>query len=143
PRGGSFINGKIHDSEEITCDLPAAEQLRNVGSDVDRKGMCVMSSVEMAARWQGMAEWEGLRDWCARQPGGAWPEKVDRQLAAFAKAKGLPAPRYLQYQGRDPCPLLELIDRTGRMACVTYGYSPRYGGPIAHMVCCVKYRGRW
>src|SRR5262249_1613552 len=55
----------------------------------------------------------------------------------------IPRPQYLQYQGRDPRPLLEAIDRTGRMACMTYGYGPRYGGTIAHMVCCVKFSGEW
>jgi hypothetical protein len=141
--GPSFVNGTIHEGEEVTCDLPAADHIRNIGSSVDGKGMCVTSSLEMAARWQGGDEWRGLRDWCAREPGGAWPEKVDRQLKAFARAQGLPAPRYLQYRGRDPRPFLEAIDRTGRMACVTYGYSPRYGGTIAHMVCCLKFRGKW
>lgn len=140
---GSFVNGPAHNGEEITCDLPASEHLRNIGSHVDQKGMCVLSSVEMAARWQGMTEWHGLRDWAAREPGGAWPEKVDRQVVAFAKQHSLTPPIYLQYQGRDPRPLLDAIDRTARMACVTYGYSPRYGGSIAHMVCCVKFRRQW
>jgi hypothetical protein len=30
------------------------------------------------------------------------------------------------------------------MACVTYGYSPRYGlQTIAHMVCCAKFSGKY
>src|SRR5438046_1817956 len=39
--------------------------------------------------------------------------------------------------------------RSGRMPCVTYGYSPRYVGPpnpggrIAHMVDCVHYSAAW
>jgi hypothetical protein len=68
---------------------------------------------------------------------------VDRQLQAFCAARKFSMPQYLQYEGPRPEPVLEQCERTGRMACITYGYSPRYGGTIAHMVCCVKYGGRW
>jgi hypothetical protein len=139
----SFVNGRDHDGEEIACDLPAAEQIKNIGSSADRKGMCVMTSIEMAARWQGLDQMRGLRDWCARQPGGAYPAKVDRQVKAFCAAKGVAVPPYVQYEGRQPSSVLELCGCTGRMACVTYGYSPRYAGLIAHMTCCAKYDGRW
>ena len=139
----SFINGREYEGEALTCDLPAAQQIKNIGSAVDGQGMCVMSSIEMAARWQGLEQLRGLRDWCARQPGGAYPGKVDQQIQAFCATRKIPAPDFLQYEGRDPRPILQLCDRTGRMACMTYGYSPRYGGAIAHMTCCPKYNGRW
>ena len=42
--------------------------------------MCVMSSLEMAARWANLEQLRGLRDWCAQQPGGAYPAEVDKQL---------------------------------------------------------------
>jgi hypothetical protein len=139
----SFINGRAHDGEELTCDLPAAEHLRNTGSNADGRGLCVMTSIEMAGRWQGLDQLRGLRDWCAREPGGAYPAKVDRQIKEFCAAKKIAVPPYLQYEGRDPRPILDLCERTGRMACMTYGWSPRYGGPIAHMTCCPKFGGRW
>jgi len=139
----SFINGREHDHEELACDLPARDQIRNIASAADGQGMCVMSSIEMAARWQGLESMRGLRDWCARQPGGAYPAKVDQQVKAYCASKHVPAPLYLQYEGNDPRPILQLCDRTGRMACLTYGYSPRYGGTIAHMTCCPKFSGKW
>ncbi len=139
----SFVNGREHAGAAITCDLPATEQLKNIGSHADNRGMCVMSSIEMAARWQGLDMLQGLRDWCAKQPGGAYPAKVDRQLREFCQSKGAPIPRYLQYEGRNPGPILDLCEKTGRMACITYGYSPRYRGQIAHMVCCAKFGGNW
>lgn len=139
----SRINGRTLDGDEITCDLPASEHLANIGSRVDGRGMCVMSSIEMAARWQGLAAMRGLRDWCARQPGGAYPAKVDRQIREFCEAHGVPVPPYVQYEGSAVGPLLDLCDRTGRIACVTYGDSPRYGRTIAHMVCCVRYGPRY
>ena len=139
----SFINGREHGGEALTGDLPGSEHVQNTGSRVDGRGMCVMSSLEMAARWQGLEQLRGLRDWCATQPGGAYPGKVDRQIRDFCRSRGVPMPAYLQYEGRNPGPLLELCEKTGRMACITYGRSPRYGGPIAHMVCCAKYGDRW
>jgi len=139
----SFINGSAHEQEELACDLPAKDQMKNIGSTADGQGMCVMSSIEMAARWQGLEQVRGLRDWCARQPGGAYPGKVDQQIRAFCAMRKFTVPPYLQYEGRDPQPILELCNRTGRMACMTYGYSPRYGGAIAHMTCCPKFGGHW
>jgi hypothetical protein len=139
----SFVNGREHGGEALTCDLPANEHMSNIGSRVDGRGMCVMSSLEMAARWQGLEFLRGLRDWCAKEAGGAYPGKVDRQLRDFCAAKSISTPAYLQYEGRNPGPILELCETTGRMACITYGRSPRYGGAIAHMVCCAKFGGQW
>jgi hypothetical protein len=139
----SFINGREHDTESLTCDLPAKEHLKNIGSAVDGQGLCVMSSIEMAARWQGLEQMRGLRDWCAKQPGGAYPAKVDQQLRVFCAARHIAVPPYLQYEGGDPRPILDLCNRTGRMTCMTYGYSPRYRGPVAHMTCCAKFGSRW
>lgn len=142
--GDSFVNGRANSGEELTVDLPGNRQMKNIGSKLDGAGMCVFTSIEMAADWAGMPEWKGFRDWCAaKYPGGGYPSKVDKLLADYAKAKGLTVPKYLQYEGSDPDSIMGLIDKTGRCACITYGYSPRYGGAIAHMVCCVKYNGRY
>ncbi len=138
----SFVGGRTHAGEVLDCDLPESEQMKNIGSLLDGAGMCVMSSIEMAARFQNMdVRWRGLRDFCAKEKGGGWPERTVEQLAAYAKAKGMPDPtgQYLQYEGPDPYPIVEAALRSGRMACITYGTSPRYNqGSIAHMVCCVK-----
>lgn len=136
--GPSVVGGKSHQGEEVTADLPLPEMMWNIGSRVDGYGMCVMTSIEQAARYQGIESHRGLRDWAAKFPGGAWPQKVDDQLARYAREKGLTdPPGYLQYNGGDDAEfrtLLELIDRTGRIACIAYGYSPRYGSAINHMV---------
>lgn len=97
----------------------------------------------MAARWNGMEDFRGLRDWCAREPGGAYPQKVDDQLKRYCREKGIEVPPYLQYEGLTPEEVVEAIDRTGRMACFTYGESPRYSSAINHMVCGVKYNGKY
>lgn len=137
----SWVNGVTHDGESITCDLPNEEHIRNIGSKIDGSGMCVYSSIEMAARYQGLEEMRGWRDWCAaKYPGGGYPQKVEKLLEAWGKAKGIAVPPYMQYEGNDPGPLLELIDRTNRMASFTYGYSPRYGSYVPHMTNGIHYQ---
>lgn len=138
----SQVGGRVNGSEVIDVDLPGTQHMKNIGSKVDNAGMCVMTSIEMAAKTQNMGpKFVGLRDWCANDPGGAYPQKVVEQLDAYAKAKGIPNIRdlYIQYEGPDPWPVVEAALKTGRMPCITYGYSPRYPqGQIAHMVCAVK-----
>ena len=146
----SFINGVAHQGQEITCDLPEKLHIRNIGSHKDGAGMCVMSSIEMAARYHGLDELRGLRDWCAHEAGGAGPDKVNDQLRRFFKAKKLDPKRfqYAQCEPRTAAELeaiLKMLDSTGRMICITYGYGPRYGSRISHMVCCAGFpaKGKW
>lgn len=137
----SFINGVTHDGQSITCDLPGNQHIKNIGSRIDSAGMCVFSSIEMSALYQGLEQMRGWRNWCAQNyRGGGWPEKVDSCLAAWFKTKNIAPLPYIQYQGRNPENILDLCEKTGRMASMTYGYSPRYGGPIQHMVCNVMFR---
>lgn len=141
--GGSTVAGPVCDGQELTVDLAPAEQIKNIGSKIDGMGMCVFSAIEMGALAQGLEAMRGWRDWCAaRYPGGGFPGKVDKLLAAWWQHKGITPIPYYQYQGNDPGPVLALIDKTGRMPCLTYGYSPRYGQLIAHMVCAPGYRGQ-
>jgi hypothetical protein len=146
----SEVAGRSYSGEVLDADLPGSLHIKNVGSKVDGKGMCVMSSIEMAAILAGMDEYRGLRDWCANEEGGGSPPKVDKQLAAFCRAKNLPAPKYLQYEGPDPGPIMEAAAKSGRLACITYGWSPRYKDEygqvlsyIAHMVCLPKFSGKY
>lgn len=141
----SWVAGVEYDGASISVDLPDDQQMKNIGSKIDKKGMCVFSSIEMAARYQGLEDMRGWRDWCAQKyRGGGWPEKVDKLLDAWWTQKGIKPIPYLQYEGKSPEELMRVIDRTNRMACITYGYSPRYGqGYIAHMVNGVLYGDRY
>ncbi len=143
PKGTSTVAGRAYQGEELTVDLPGNQQFKNIGSKIDGAGMCVFTSIEMAARWHGMETFRGFRDWCAgKYPGGGYPQKVDKLIAAYCAAKGITVPPYIQYEGGDVGSVLAACDKTARMACITYGYSPRYGnGTIAHMTCCPKYGG--
>ncbi len=134
----SWTAGETYEGVTIAADLPASQQFKNVGAKRDGAGMCVDSSIEMAARHQGLEQMRGFRDWAAAKfPGGNYPQGVDKQLKIwFAEKKLAPIP-YLQYEGPAPEIIMDVASKTGRMICLTYGYSPRYGGTkyIAHMVC--------
>lgn len=129
---------------EVACDLPVDQRIRNIGSHADGAGMCVASSWEMSMRYQGLDTMRGFRDWCAKSPGGGYPEKLDRQVRQFCQEKGVPVPDYVQYEGRDPAVLRTAL-KTGRLASVTYGGRDgvRYKGPIAHMVCLAHFDDQW
>ena len=139
PAGQSQIGGKEMQGQEVTVDLPGSLQLRNIGSKVDGQGMCVMSSLTHGGTWQGVPKIAGLREWCAREPGGAGPSKVASQLRRYYGEGQVPP--YLQAEGEDAFRLLEWADKTGRMGCITYGYSPRYGHCVNHMTNAVRARG--
>lgn len=129
---------------EVTCDLPVDQRLKNIGSRVDRAGMCVASSWEMAMRYQGLDVLRGFRDWCAGFPGGGYPAKLDQQIRAFCQQKGVSVPEFVQYEGRDASILRDALTG-GRMVAVTYAGrdGARYSGPIAHMVCLVHLDEHW
>ena len=139
PVGAVVIDGPTHAGQDVQADLPVGQRIHNIGSHVDGAGMCVMSSIEMAALYAGLEQMRGLRDWCANQPGGASPPKVDRQIPAYCAARGVPVPPYVQYTGPADLAALRQVLAGNRIACVTYdGHDGvRYRGPIAHMVCCV------
>lgn len=141
------LGGKIapDNQTEIQIDFPLSEHIKNIGSKVDGAGMCVMSSIEMAARWSNMERLRGLRDWCAQEPGGGYPEKVDRQIEKYAKkVLNSEKPDYIQYEGKDS-QILKTALETGRFPAVTYSGRDRvrYSGSIAHMVCLAHLDDKW
>jgi len=141
------LGGSIHsDGTEVQVDLAfdSQQRIKNIGSYRDGLGMCVMSSIEMCARWANLEQLRGLRNWCAQQPGGAYPAKVDRQLKEFCSARKIPLPDYVQYEGGD-LDVLRAVLKTGRMVAVTYAGSDgvRYSHSIAHMVCLVHLCDRY
>jgi hypothetical protein len=147
PLSAISLGGKVapDNKTEVQIDYPLSEHIKNIGSKVDGAGMCVMSSIEMASRWSNMEKLRGLRDWCAKEPGGGYPEKVDRQLEKYAKAfLDGSKPDYIQYEGKDP-QILKTALETGRFPAVTYSGRDRvrYNGSIAHMVCLAHLDANW
>jgi hypothetical protein len=154
PRGSSveetsFVGGRTFGGEGVTCDFPPSLWMENIGSRVDGAGMCVSTSVEMLARYLSMYQMAGFRDFCAKEPGGCEPRKLEDQLGRFCKAKNTPIPPYVNFVGVDPTTLLSDLDAAGLPYAHTYGQCPRYvnwrnpTGKIAHMVFSVKYCNRY
>src|SRR5262249_55114041 len=139
PSGRLVEGGKTapDGTEEITCDLPEAEKKRNTGGR-DGLGLCVFTSIEDAARYQNERRLLDFQTRMRAEPGGGYPEKVDRRIARHGKGAA-----YLQYEGTDPAVLRAAL-ATGRMPCVTYnGFDPHYRGGVAHMVNLVHLSDRW
>lgn len=125
------------DGTEPRIDYPDDQWLKNVGSRLDGAGMCVFTSFEHSCRWAGLDEFRGFRDWCATHyRGGGYPEKLQRLLDAYCKAKNLTPPPVIQYEG-GATDILDAALRHGYLPCTTLYHSPRYGrGTIYHMVNC-------
>ena len=129
PHGKPTVGGPTSPSgNEVACDLPLSQRTKNVGGR-DGAGLCVFSSIGHAARWQNEKRLLDFQKQMTKEPGGGYPEKVDRMISKYGK--GTP---YIQYEGHDPI-ILKLALKTGRMPSVTYdGHDPHYNGSIAHMV---------
>ncbi len=122
------------DGTFAAIDLPAGRHVRNVGSQVDRLGLCVFTSVQQAADWHNVPQLLGFQRWMAKRPGGGYPEKLDRELMAYCAAQAQPTPAYVQHVGGDEA-FLDLAVKTGRMVSITYaGADGFYPGPVLHMV---------
>jgi hypothetical protein len=138
----AVVGGPVHpDGTAVDCDLPIERHQKNLGGS-DGAGLCVFTSIGMAADWCSELPLIDFRDWMRRHPGGGYPEKVTRMIRQLCQERGVPEPRYLQVQGGDVEVLAQAV-RQGHLACVTYSRSPtgRYGGQrIAHMVNCVAAR---
>jgi len=111
--------------------------------------MCVSTSIEMVARYLSMYQMAGFRDFCAKEPGGCIPTKLEDQLGRFCKSKNIPIPPYVNFVGVDPSTLLSDLDAAGLPYAHTYGQCPRYvnwmnpTGKISHMVFSVKFCHRY
>jgi hypothetical protein len=126
----TVVNGsKDPETEvELQCDLPQDQHLHNLPNG---GGCCVFASMDMAARWHHITPLIGVLN---DKLGGGYPKKVDSVIA-----KRFPGyHNYIQANGEElGVPLLDWALSNGHIACVTYGYSERYGKPISHMVCLV------
>lgn len=135
---GDVVNGPAHEGREIATDLPPSQHLKNTGGS-DGAGLCVFTSIDHAARWQNVEPLIGFRDYMTHYPGGGYPQKVDQYIPKKAGGKDV---EYVQFTDGNTEPLY-LALHTNRMPCITYGYSPRYGGNISHMVNLVYLDEKW
>lgn len=127
------------ESSRPMVDFPDELWKKNIAGS-DGAGMCVARSAEFAALWLGLP-WEGFTEYCARGPGGGYPEKLARWVKDWCRHKGIPEPVLLQYEGEDPR-WIEQALANGWLPCVTLYHSPRYKDragnaldTIYHMTC--------
>ncbi len=123
---------------EITCDLPVSEMKKNVGGS-DGAGLCVFTSIFHAAKFQNERTLFNFQEQMRKEPGGGWPEKVDKMMSKYASGV-----QYVQSTEGDQ-EILRAALRSNRMVSVTYnGFDDFYGNrSIAHMVNLVHLDDRW
>lgn len=121
-------------TEPLGCvHIPASKHIKNTGGS-DGAGLCVFTSMEVMGNGQGEEALDGFQKYMTHYPGGGWPEKVDEMFPRYCKSKGIKTPPYFQHTGGDE-ELMELIIKTGRPVCMTYGgYDDFYKRYVAHMV---------
>lgn len=132
-------NGPVHEGIEVAIDLPMPDHRQNEAG-TDGAGLCVWATLDMAGRWANIPELRGLFSHMKQQPGGGWPERVERVMAELA-----PNVPYVQYEGSDPS-ILDAAIRSGRPVGITYGYGNGKlyrGQTIAHMVLLVHLDDKW
>lgn len=114
---------------EVMTDISPSLTFRNRGGS-DGSGLCVFASITMAGLYQNERGAFHLFEKMLHEPGGGWPEKVDKMMKKYC-----PGVQYIQYEGRDLA-IPELALKTGRMVATTYsGRDPFYKNQtIAHMV---------
>jgi len=133
------VGGRVApDGAQLMIDLPGDRHVKNCGGS-DGLGLCVFTSIGMAADWANVPQLVDFQGFMKRRPGGGYPSKVDAMIKAICAEKGQPVPEYLNVEAAD----IDLIDAAlaaGHVVCCTYSRSPtrRYkGATIAHMVCIV------
>jgi len=56
-------------TEQIQLDLPAPEHMKNKGG-TDQSGLCVFTSIEIAAHWQNVEQLRGFQKEMTQEKGG-------------------------------------------------------------------------
>lgn len=124
------------DGEEIQCFLPEQFHIKNRGGS-DGAGLCVWDSLNYCCVFQHVRPLDQIFKWHFDKPGGGWPERVDKDIAAICQEQGVPVPDYIQVEDKDNRRTISQFTKTGRMVGATYCFSltGRYEGKdIAHMI---------
>lgn len=124
-------------AEEVFGDPEPAVDLLAMPNDVRRHniaakglGCCVFRSLDYASWWQNEPSLHQFPEWMVKSgiAGGGWPQKVDQLIPKIAKDRGMPTPKYMQYEGSNPA-VIELALKTGRPVSITWQGN--------HMLSCV------
>lgn len=121
------------DGQRAVIDIPANLHMQNVGG-TDGAGLCVPTSVTVAAKWHNLPELYGFRKFAEGRPGGSYPEQLDADLKLYASRNRIKLPPFVQHTGGDDA-FLDLLAATRRVGGITYaGVDGYYDSPVAHMV---------
>lgn len=114
--------------------IPSEMHRKNEGSTVDKAGLCVISSIEANARYQGVPGFQAGEDselWrrAKAAPGGYYPEKLERLLKEV-----LPGEKWFSWEG-EGTDLVRAYSAKGYPVGTTTNSGELYGDEsIHHMV---------
>lgn len=123
------------DGTAVDAWLPPSLHMKNTGGS-DGAGLCVFTSLEMAAMSNNIRQLFGFQKFMTRRPGGGWPAKVNDMIARYCQEQSVKPPVFFHVEAND-LGILKQALKSGRAVGITYSYSPtgRYRGQrIAHMV---------
>jgi hypothetical protein len=130
------------DGTVAVVDFPVTQHMQNVGGS-DGYGLCVYTSVTVAARWQNLDSMLTFRKFAEGRPGGSYPEKLEADLKTFAARNKITLPPYVQHTGGDDA-FLDLCYATRRSPSITYaGLDGYYDSGVAHMVTGAHLDAKW
>lgn len=135
--GGIHRGGPADGRDEVIVHLPGSQHVKN-DRGKDGSGLCVFTSIGMAADYQNVRSCVKFRDYMKSFDGGGYPGKVDEFIKKLASAERSPTPAYIQVTNGDVA-ILEMALKTGRYPCVTYSGDDGvfYQSKVSHMVCLV------
>lgn len=142
-RGEIISRQPAYRGERASAPIPAHLHFRNEGGS-DGQGLCVICSIIINGRYQGVPGLEGGKDsalWRAAKaaPGGYSPDKLHRLIARY-----YPHEKYASFVGTgapSDFELLERLSKAGYPIGATMNTGALYNyQPIHHMVSLIHYR---
>lgn len=121
------------DGTKAVIDIPREAHMQNTGGS-DGAGLCVPTSITVAARWHNLPDLYNYRKFTEGRPGGSYPEQTAADLKVYASRNKITLPPFIQHTGGDES-FLDLCYATRRAPGITYaGLDNFYDSGIAHMV---------
>lgn len=141
PASAQLLDGKREQHQQepkyngttANAPIPANLHVRNEGGS-DGAGLCVIASLRINGRYQGVPGVEQIWARAKTRPGGYSPDKLQGLLD-----ETVPAEKWASYVGRDTG-ILDQLSRAGYPIGATMNTGELYGyAPIHHMVSLLHY----
>lgn len=133
-RGEVSLDVPRYQGRTANAPIPTSMHARNEGGS-DGQGLCVIASLRINGRYQGVPRLEQLWQIAKRRPGGYSPSKLANLVELV-----MPDERWASYVGTDTS-VLERLSAQGYPIGSTMNTGAQYGyRPIHHMISLIHYQ---